>query len=423
MKKNYSIELYLDTQRIKATEKYPVKLKAYLNANGKRMRRYYPTSYDLDEDEYALIFSNQKGVRLSQKQKEIKRELTNLLAHANQIADNLFFFTFEFFERDLLNGQLTLEKTLSWAYEQYIAQLVSLRKVRTADGYRLSLKSLTEFNGNKAPDFLTISPAWLKRYELFMKDRNKSDSTIGIYLRNLKTIFNYAIQEKIIPFEIYPFGKKGYHIPKGQATKKALKKDEITQLMQGKPADKYQQKAKDFWFFSFFGNGMNIKDIALLQFRNIGKETISFVRAKTSDTSGSSKPITFFINPHIRYVLDKYAQQKVFVSDYVFPILEKTDDPETQIRKIKSFNRFISQHMARYAKNLNLDIDINTKIARHSFATTVILSGKSKEYAQEALGHTSSKTTENYFAGFEDETKKAFAAEMFAMFSQDETTQ
>jgi integrase/recombinase XerD len=47
---------------------------------------------------------------------------------------------------------------------------------------------------------------------------------------------------------------------------------------------------------------------------------------------------------------------------------------------------------------------INIKIARHSFATTAILNGQSMVFAQEALGHSNIKTTQIYFAGFEDET-------------------
>jgi integrase/recombinase XerD len=49
---------------------------------------------------------------------------------------------------------------------------------------------------------------------------------------------------------------------------------------------------------------------------------------------------------------------------------------------------------------------INVKIARHSFATTAILKGQSMEFTQEALGHSNIKTTQIYFAGFEDKRKR-----------------
>jgi integrase/recombinase XerD len=54
-----------------------------------------------------------------------------------------------------------------------------------------------------------------------------------------------------------------------------------------------QEKAKDFWFLSFYTQGMNINDILKLKNENItyidGKQYIQYVRAKTRST-GSKSP-------------------------------------------------------------------------------------------------------------------------------------
>jgi integrase/recombinase XerD len=47
-----------------------------------------------------------------------------------------------------------------------------------------------------------------------------------------------------------------------------------------------------------------------------------------------------------------------------------------------------------------------TYAARHSFATILQRSRASTEFISEALGHSNVKTTQNYLARFEDETKK-----------------
>jgi len=93
----------------------------------------------------------------------------------------------------------------------------------------------------------------------------------------------------------------------------------------------------------------------------------------------------------------------------LFPILESTDTPEQQVKKIKKFTKFIGQHIKKYAKSMGIEKNINSKIARHSFATTSILMSKSMEFNQDSMGHSIIKTTHNYFAGFDDETKKEFA--------------
>jgi len=50
--------------------------------------------------------------------------------------------------------------------------------------------------------------------------------------------------------------------------------------------------------------------------------------------------------------------------------------------------------------------DISSYYARHTFATLSIQGGASMEFVQESLGHQNISTTQNYFSGFEDETKK-----------------
>ena len=58
------------------------------------------------------------------------------------------------------------------------------------------------------------------------------------------------------------------------------------------------------------------------------------------------------------------------------------------------------------ARQLGIESDCTTYAARHSFATILQRSGVSTEFISEALGHSNVKTTQNYLAGFEDESKK-----------------
>ena len=60
----------------------------------------------------------------------------------------------------------------------------------------------------------------------------------------------------------------------------------------------------------------------------------------------------------------------------------------------------------RFAEHHNINGDISTYWARHSFATNAIRKGASMEFVSEALSHSDLKTTQNYFAGFEDSSKK-----------------
>ncbi|WP_394706628.1 hypothetical protein [uncultured Draconibacterium sp.] len=54
-----------------------------------------------------------------------------------------------------------------------------------------------------------------------MVANKKSIATSGIYLRNLRTIINQAIDVGFSPREHYPFTKSKYQIPSAINTKKA----------------------------------------------------------------------------------------------------------------------------------------------------------------------------------------------------------
>jgi site-specific recombinase XerD len=76
---------------------------------------------------------------------------------------------------------------------------------------------------------------------------------------------------------------------------------------------------------------------------------------------------------------------------------------------VKTFTRFINQNFLKLAKQIGINEQISTYWARHSFATRAINNGASLEFIGDALGHSDTKTTIGYFAGFESEAKKQFS--------------
>lgn len=67
--------------------------------------------------------------------------------------------------------------------------------------------------------------------------------------------------------------------------------------------------------------------------------------------------------------------------------------------------------MKSLVNQLNLSIKLGTMVARHSF-TTQVTRTMGLEFAQEALGHTTLVATQNYWKGFEKETKKEMAIKL-----------
>jgi len=97
-------------------------------------------------------------------------------------------------------------------YDSIINELRENNKFGTASNYELSKKSLNafvQFEKGKSPDkilFNEITVKWLTKYENYMIDSlGRSETTVSMYLRALRTVFNTAISDKEIDTEVYPF--------------------------------------------------------------------------------------------------------------------------------------------------------------------------------------------------------------------------
>ncbi len=408
MKKEYTISMYLDTRRAKANGKYPVKLRVYSSLL--KDRKLYPTVFELTEVEFKNSWETAKP---KSEFRDLRNKMILVEQKAIEAAEKATPFSYEKFEKYLFQKSGDSTNVL-YHFNESIATLESNEQYNTAESYRSCITSLSEFTKSIKKDFAKISffeitPDFLNKYEHFMLSKGRSITTIGIYLRPLRAIFNKAIAENEINTDLYPFGIRKYQIPASSKVKKALTREQLKALFNADPKTPEQEKAKDFFFFSYSCNGMNMKDILLLRNKDIENDRFEFFRAKTKRTSKKNlKSITIYLNEFSKSVIDKYRGTRRGSDDFVFPILESCNDAKEQQVKIKNFTRFVNQHIGKVCKDNNLP-EASTYWARHSFATNAIRSGASMEFIQESLGHGNLSTTQNYFAGFDDEAKKGFS--------------
>lgn len=410
-KETVKVSLYLDTRRKKDNGTYPVRIRVYDSTT--RKARLYTTDFDLTEKDFNRIFFPELGQRFRKEEKEIQTDLLAIESDYKEKAESLGIFNFDAFEKlfEIKRGDLI---NVFWHFESLIKEMKDSNRFGTALTYESSLKSLKSFlqaKRGKEPKqlhFQEITAKFLESYESWMTEKKeKTLTTVGIYLRALRVIFNKAMDQKVIDKEIYPFGIRKYEIPASSNTKKAFDSDQLQKLFQAVPKIEEQEKAKDYWFFSFVCNGMNIKDIVYLKWRNINDGQIEFVREKTKRTKKTKqKTIQVPLTDFAKSFIEKYGNSDRSKNSYVFPIINDDMSEEEKDQKKRSFTRFINQHLKNLAKDNGLNGDISTYWARHSFATTAVRKKASLEFVSEALGHSDLKTTKNYFAGFEDKTKK-----------------
>lgn len=392
----------LDKRR-KSTKGYPVKLRVTYQ----RQPRYYNTGIYLSLIDFDKLNSiNPRGYL-----KETKIKLESIEAKSIKILNDIEHnFSFDRFKELYLNKPKLAD--LTSVFDEVIGQLNIEGRVGTADSYFYAKESFRKYVGrNKKIQFNEITKEWLHKYQNYMQEQGKSLTTIGIYTRSLRTAYNYAVNEKIISKDSYPFGKGNYKIPSGNNTKKALTKKEISMIFEYQPEEgTWEEMARDIWIFSYLCNGANIKDICRLKQKNLHAKSIHFIRAKTERTTiNNYKNIVVARLPQLDQIIKKHGSISLNPDQYVFPFLTGDETPERELAVTKQVTKNINKWMGRIGEKLEINKKVTTYTARHSFATILKRGGAPIEYISESLGHSDLRTTETYLDSFEDETKEKFA--------------
>ncbi len=388
--------IVLDTRRIKQDNTYPVKLRVTFE----RRQQYYPTDFNLTKADFEKVMF---GQRLGEKEKHIKRVIQAYEDKACGIIDKLSLFSWDKFE-NLYYTNRAAKDTLDAAFSNYAVTLRSEGRISTAVTYECAQRSIHKYKADVR--FADVTPTFLHGYEKWMLANECSITTVGIYLRSLRTLFSAAINDGLMSKDTYPFGKKRYEIPTGQNVKKALTLNDIGAIynypvLEGSTAD----MAKNYWLFMYFCNGMNMKDMCLLKYDNIKGGVLEFERAKTTRTKRRVEAIRVPLGEDARAIIAKWGNPKLEGGNYIFPILSNGLTPERQRELIQLKTHLVNEHMKGIAATLGIESTVTTYAARHSFATILQRSGAPISFISEALGHGNVQTTQNYLAGFEDDSK------------------
>ncbi|MBS1780383.1 MAG: site-specific integrase [Bacteroidetes bacterium] len=398
-----STTVILDTRRQKQDGTFPVKVRVTHN----RQQKYYPTGVNMKVDAWEKL--NDK--KLTKAERNLKEYLSSCQGKATTIIEELKTFSFELFEARYARKR-TINGAMFDQYTDYIEQLTREGRISTAKSYQNSLNSLLQYN--KRISFELVSVSFLNEYEKWMTTNGNSLTTVGIYMRNLRSIYNLAIADGAIAAELYPFGKRKYQIPSSRNIKKALAIADVKKLLHYRaPEGATMQKSKDLWLFSYLCNGINIKDIARLKFKNWDGEFLHIIRAKTErSTKTNTKAISIHLLPQAIEVINRWGNKDNDGNNYIFGILQQGMTPEQEYNAIQQCTKTINKYIRIIAGELGIEKDITTYTARHTFSTVLKRSGASVEFIQEALGHTDKSTTEAYLDSFEEDTKKHFSSKL-----------
>jgi len=290
----------------------------------------------------------------------------------------------------------TIISNLWVAFDDYIKKLNEDHRYKYATSMGSTIKKLTEFveiesNLQKLRiyrDVIDLSITdidvdFMNAFEAFMFKQGRSKATVGVYARNIRTIWNdtYESHSK------YPFGKGGYVIPEGARKNQGLSKADIKKIVDFSSDNEYLQTARDYFLFCFFNGGMNIKDVLHLK-----KGQKEFKRLKSIRTAKKEVIIPLVFNKITNDIIDRQTGK----GSYLFDVIKDGDDAKTRQNKVDALNKSLRPQLHKLSDLLELEYKITANWSRHSNTTILFEEGINLKAISEGLGHTSLKTTEGY---------------------------
>ena len=283
-------------------------------------------------------------------------------------------------------------KTVQEVFNQYIQELESANRLRYADMYKCTMHSLIKFNKHLDIPFSDMDTIWLKRYEVWLQSQGLAINTLGTRFRHLRVIYNFAIEEKIVKSEYYPFNSFKVSKLSQTTAKRSIQKGEILSVLNYQGQTPLECLAIDLFTFSYLAAGINFGDIARLTKDNILENRLIYIRKKTQ------KQIKVSLQEQAIKLIQKYSMPD---NPYLFPILSNFHKTEQQkVNRIHKIIAKVNKALKEIGERLNIPIDLTTYVARHSFATVLKRSGVNTSLICEALGHSSERVTQIYLDSF-----------------------
>ena len=267
-------------------------------------------------------------------------------------------------------------------------KLRRIGKKRMAARYTTTINSLQRcLKGGDVP-LEEIDGTMIQGYEQWLKDSGLCRNTTSFYLRNLRTIYNHAVDDGVV-ISTSPF--KHVYTGIDKTVKRALPLEIIKQL---KNLDLSQnprmELARDMFLFSFYTRGMSFIDMAQLTLGNLQGGVLTYRRQKTS------QQLHIKWEPAMQEIVAKYMTDD---SPYLLPIAKGEGAVFWQQYK-NAYSR-ITKQLKKVGEMIGLSIPLTTYVARHSWASIAKSKNVPVSAISEALGHDSEKTTQIYLSSLD----------------------
>ena len=256
------------------------------------------------------------------------------------------------------------------------------KKGNTKDIYKATYKKMLAYDDAlPSLSFEDITKEWLTGFDTFMQRTSPSKNARNIHLRNIRAVFNDAIDDEVTSF--YPFRK--FKIRPVKTAKRSLPVEQL-RLLFGIEVEEHERKYLDMFKLIFFLVGINVADLCKLEAIKDGR--IEYYRAKTG------RFYSIKVEPEALEIINRYRGQ-----GQLLDIMDRYANYRGYAKRLNdNLQRIGNTEVGKRGKKTfhPLFPSITTYWARHSWATIAASLDIPKETIAAALGHGGNTVTDIY---------------------------
>lgn len=277
----------------------------------------------------------------------------------------------------IISGKSAVRISIWTMFDRFAAE----KYEGTRKMYERTSRKIAEFD-SKA-DFESIDKRWLERFHKWLIDGGANANGAAHHFRNLRAVFNFAIEEEVT--NNYPFRK--YKIRYEQTRKRDLTIDLLRQLRDVELLP-FQEPHRDIFMLMFYLCGINAGDLFLLTKENVNNGRIEYYRQKTK------KYYSIKIEPEAQAIIDKYAGEK-----YLLNFMDRNTDYHQPLKRL---NQQLKKIGMIYKEGEEWEGEplfpgISSYYARHTWASIAAEADIPMDVIAQALGHASPYSTTDIY--------------------------
>lgn len=265
----------------------------------------------------------------------------------------------------------------------------SKEKESTKSSYKQTIVSLQKYDPLlNLRSFEDIDIRYLEAYDKWMSGQGIRQNSRNVYYRNIRSVFNRAIDDEITT--AYPFRK--FKLKKQATKKRSLTLDEL-RLLRDYPCEEWQKKYVDLFFLMFYLVGINAADLLPAKKKQVRNGRLEYERAKTY------KSYSIKIEPEAEALIKKYKGKEHLLcfcdehADYKYILQRMT-------KVLKTIGPYERKGLGGKKSHTPLFPELSQYWCRHTWATLAAELNIPKETIAAALGHDMGNTTTAIYINF-----------------------